>query len=69
MNLSYGYQLHQAERTMTRGEILAADALRGRGAAAARRGPRSAGRKARDRGTMVLSAIMGRTARTAARAA
>jgi hypothetical protein len=37
MNPNYGYQLYQAQRVTPRAEILAADAQRGRQAAAARR--------------------------------
>jgi hypothetical protein len=62
MNPNYGYQLYQAERTQTRAEILAADARRGRWAAAySRRGRRSAERRGQGRGIMVI--IAGRTAR------
>ena len=64
MNANYGYQLYQAERTQTRGEILAADAQRGRWAAAhSRRGRQSRARRGRGRGIMVI--IAGRTARAA----
>jgi len=63
MNANYGYQLYQAERTQTRGEILAGGARRGRWAQAARRGRRSPARKGRGRGIMVI--IAGRTARAA----
>src|SRR6201989_1196579 len=63
MNANYGYQLYQAERTRTRGEILAGDARRGRWAQASRRGRRSPARKGRGRGIMVM--IAGRTARAA----
>ena len=40
MNPIYGYQLYQAQRTTSRAEIIAADAQRGRAAAAATRGTR-----------------------------
>ena len=72
MSPNYGYQLYQAERTQTRAEILAGDARRGRWAQASRRGRwaqasrrgrRSAARKGRGRGIMVI--IAGRTARAA----
>jgi hypothetical protein len=63
MNANYGYQLYQAERTQTRAEILAGDARRGRWAQASRRRRRSAARKGRGRGIMVI--IAGRTARAA----
>jgi hypothetical protein len=64
MNPNYGYQLYQAERTQTRAEVLAGDAQRGRWAAGhSRRGHRSAARRGRGRGIMVI--IAGRTARAA----
>ena len=64
MNPNYGYQLYQAERTQTRAEVLAGDAQRGRWAAVySRRGRRSAARRGRGRGIMVI--IAGRTARAA----
>jgi hypothetical protein len=63
MNANYGYQVYQAERTQTRAEILAGDAHRGRRAQASRSGRRSAARKGRGRGIMVM--IAGRTARAA----
>jgi hypothetical protein len=63
MNPNYGYQLYQAERPQTRGEILAGDARRGRWAAASRRGRRNPARRDRGRGIMVI--IAGRTARAA----
>ena len=64
MNANYGYQLYQAERTQTRAAVLAADAQRGRWAAThSRRGRRSAERRGRGRGIMVI--IAGRTARAA----
>ena len=40
MNPNYGYQLYQAQRVTPRAEILAADAQRGRQAAAISRGSR-----------------------------
>ena len=40
MNPNYGYQLYQAQRTTSRTEIIAADAQRGRAAAAVTRGTR-----------------------------
>jgi hypothetical protein len=40
MNQSYGYQLYQAQRITPRAEALAADAQRGRQAAAVARGAR-----------------------------
>ena len=58
------YDLYQAERTRTHAEVLAADTLRGRWAVAhSRRGRRSAERRGRGRGIMVI--IAGRTARAA----
>jgi hypothetical protein len=64
MNPNYGYQLYQVERTQTRAEVLAADAQRGRWAAAhSRRGRRGPARRGRGRGIMVI--IAGRTARAA----
>jgi hypothetical protein len=64
MNPNHGYQLYQAERPQTRAEILAADARRGRWAAAqSRRGRRNPERRGRGRGIMVI--IAGWTARAA----
>ena len=40
MHPNYGYQLHQAQRTAPRTEIIARDAQRGRQAAAVTRGTR-----------------------------
>ncbi len=50
---NYAYELYQAERTRTRAEVLAADARRGRWAAASRRGrrgPSAQGPGTRDHG-------------------
>jgi hypothetical protein len=69
MNPNYGYQLYQAQRPMTRTEILAGDARRGRQAAAISRGARGLARAARGRGIMALSVIAGLAARVATRAA
>jgi hypothetical protein len=60
MNPNYGYQLYQAQRIMTRAEVLAGDARRGRSSAASRRGGRAAVRRARARGIMALNIIAGR---------
>ena len=60
---NYAYELYQAERTRTRAEVLAADARRGRWAAASRSGRRGLARRGRGRGIMVI--IAGRTARAA----
>ncbi|HEY6313247.1 MAG TPA: hypothetical protein VIY52_20915 [Streptosporangiaceae bacterium] len=65
MNLSYGYQVFQAERTRTRAEVLAEDARRGRTAAVVRRGGRGPARAARAWGVVTLNTIAGRAARTA----
>jgi hypothetical protein len=40
MNPNYGYQLYQAQRVVSRAQTLAADAQRGRQAAAVTRGTR-----------------------------
>lgn len=63
MNPNYVYQLYQAQRPMTRAEILAGDAARGRRAAARSRGSRGLARAARARGAMALHTIAGLTAR------
>jgi hypothetical protein len=65
MNLNYGYQIYQAQRTMTRQEIVAGDVRRGQEAAAVVRACRHLARRAHDSGTMVLNAIAGPAARTA----
>jgi hypothetical protein len=44
MNPNLGYQLHQAQRVTSRAETLAADARRGRQAAAVSRGTRQLAR-------------------------
>ena len=46
MNPNYGYQLYQSQRVTPRAEILAADARRGRQAAALTRGTRRLARAA-----------------------
>jgi len=71
MNPNYGYQLYQAQRIMTRAEVLAGDAQRGRRAAALARRSRGLARTARASGIMALAlnVIAGIAARTTARAA
>jgi hypothetical protein len=69
MNPYYGYQLHQAQRTMTRAEILAGDARLGRQAAAVFRGSRALAGKASTPGIMALTAIRAIAAQVTARAA
>jgi hypothetical protein len=69
MNPSYGYQLYQAGRAMSRAEMLAGDARRGRGAAAISRGARGAARKAWTWGRAAFGAVGGRTAGAPARTA
>jgi hypothetical protein len=56
MNPSYGYQLFQAERTMSRAEMLAGDDRLGRGAAAVGRGLRDVARRARARARAAFGA-------------
>jgi hypothetical protein len=65
MNLNYGYQVYQAERTMTRQETIAGDARRGQQAAAAARACRGLAQRARRSRTIVTNAC----ARLAAKAA
>jgi hypothetical protein len=68
MTPCYGYQLHQAQRTKTRAEILADDEWRGRQAAAVFRGSRALAGKASTPGIMALNAIRAITAQITARA-
>lgn len=57
MNMNYGYQLSQTERRMTRRELIAGDAQRGRQAATAARTCRRLTRRARVSGTITINAI------------
>jgi hypothetical protein len=56
MNLNYGYQLSQAQRDMTRQEIITRDAQRGRQAAAAARSYRRLARRVRASGVGLVRA-------------
>jgi hypothetical protein len=58
MNPNYGYQLYQAQRPTPPAEILAADARRGRQAAAVTRGTRRLAR-----GTRAVPALISRAYR------
>jgi hypothetical protein len=69
MSPYYGYQLHQAQRTKTRAEILADDARLGRQAAAVFRGSRALAGKASAPGIIALNAIRAIAAQVTARAA
>ena len=69
MNPNYGYQLYQAQRTMTRAEVLADDARRGRRAAAISRGSRRLANTARARALPTVHAAAVIAARAMARAA
>ncbi len=69
MNPNYGYQLYQAQRTMTRAEVLADDARRGRRAAAISRGSRRLANTARARALLTVHAAAVIAARAMARAA
>lgn len=69
MNPNYGYQLYQAQRPQSRGEIIFRDAQRGHRAAAARRDGREMAGKARASVTMARNIVMGIVARAAARTA
>jgi hypothetical protein len=69
MNPYCGYQLHQAQRTKTRAEILAGDARLGRQAAAVFRGSRALAGQASTPGIMALNAIRAIAAQVTARAA
>jgi hypothetical protein len=57
MNPYGGYQLYQVQRTKTRAEILAAEARRGRQAAAVMRGGRALAGQASTPGIMARNAI------------
>lgn len=65
----YGYQLYQVQRTKTRAEILAADARRGRQAAAVFRGSRMLAGEASTPGAVALNAIRALVAQVTAHAA
>ena len=68
MNANSGYQLFQAERNMSRAEVLSADAQRGRRAAAVTRGGQGLARHARASAAIAVNAIIAIAARTPARA-
>jgi hypothetical protein len=59
MYTNYGYQLHQAQRGMTRQEIIAEESRRGQQAAAARRTCRRLAHRARTSGTIAKNAVAG----------
>ena len=61
MNPNYGYQLYQAQRFTPRAEILAADARRGRQAAAITRRTRRLAGRARAAGALVSRACRRRS--------
>ena len=63
-----GYQLYQAERNMSRAEVLSTDAQRGRRVAAVTRGGRGVARAARAPAAMAVNVIIAIAARTPARA-
>ena len=65
MHANYGYQLYQAERDMSRAEVLSVDAQRGRRAAAVTRGGPGLARAA---AAIAVNAIIAIAARTPARA-
>jgi hypothetical protein len=67
MNPNYGYQLYQAQRTITRAEVLAGDERRGRRAAAVSRGSRGLARTARARALLPARAAAALAARATAR--
>ena len=69
MNPYSGYQLYQAQRTMTRAEILAGDARLGRQAAAVSRGSRALAGKATAPGIVALNALRAIAAQARTRAA
>ncbi len=69
MNPNYGYQLYQAQRTMTRAEVLVGDARRGRRAAAVLRGSRGLAGAARPRAILAVHAAAALAARATARIA
>ena len=68
MNANSGYQLYQAERNMSRAEVLSLDAQRGRRVAAVTRGGRGLARGARASAAMAVNAVIAVAARTPARA-
>ena len=68
MHANCGYQLYQAERTMSRAEVLSTDAQRGRRVAAVTRGGRGLARSARASAATAVNAIIAVAARTPARA-
>jgi hypothetical protein len=68
MYANCGYQLYQAERNMSRAEVVSLDAQRGRRVAAVTRGGRGLARAARGPAAMAVNAIMAVAARTPARA-
>ena len=68
MYANCGYQLYQAERNMSRGEVLSLEAQRGRRVAAVTRGGRGLARAARAPAAIAVNAIVAIAARTPARA-
>jgi len=66
MNANYGFQLYQAQRPMSRAEMLAVDALRGRRAARFMRRGGGLARSARASATSAVSAVTAIAARTSA---
>ncbi len=56
MNLNYGYQLSQAQRDMSRQEIITRDEQRGQQAAAAARAYRRLARRVRTSGVALVRA-------------
>ena len=68
MHANCGYQLYQAERTMSRAEVLSTDAQRGRRVAAVTRGGRGLARAARASAAIAVNAVVAVAARTPARA-
>jgi hypothetical protein len=69
MNLNYGDQLYQAQRTRTRAETRVGDARRGCQAAAVVRGSRALAGKAGTPGITALNTIRAIAAQVTARAA
>jgi hypothetical protein len=69
MNPYNGYQLYQVQRTMTRAEILAGDARRGRQAAALSRGSRALAGQATAPGIVARNALRAIAAQARTRAA
>jgi hypothetical protein len=69
MNPYNGYQLYQVQRTMTRAEILAGDARRGRQAAALSRGSRALVGQATAPGIVARNALRAIAAQARTRAA